>query len=221
MNYFTPDFSKFFKDLAKNNNREWFHENKKRYEQSVKTPFHTFLGDLISEVQKQDKELALEPKDATMRINRDIRFSKDKTPYNLHYTCVVSQGGRKDKSIPGIYLRFSPEGLWLMGGCYNLDKGQLLNVRKAIAANPAKFRKVISDKEFVKEFGEIKGEAHKRVPPEFKEAASNESLILNKQFYFVKELPSDLIVSDQLMKTIMDLWHKARPVNEYLTKSMK
>ena len=106
MKYFTSDFVEFFKDLAKNNQKEWFHENKKRYEASIKNPFTLFLKDLIAEIQKFDSELHIEPKDCILRINRDVRFSKDKTPYNLHYTAFISKGGKKDKSIPGFFLRF-------------------------------------------------------------------------------------------------------------------
>lgn len=117
MKYFTDDFAKFFKDLAKNNHKEWFHENKKRYESSVKYPFTLFLKDLITEIQKFGTALDIEPKDCILRINKDIRFSKDKTPYNLHYTAFISKDGKKDKSIPGLFLRFSPEEIGIMACC--------------------------------------------------------------------------------------------------------
>jgi uncharacterized protein (TIGR02453 family) len=125
MKYFTSDFVEFFKDLAKNNHKEWFHQNKKRYELSVKNPFTLFLNDLITEIKKYDTTLEIEPKDCILRINKDIRFSKDKTPYNLHYTAFISKGGKKDKSIPGLFLRVSPEEIGIMAGCFGVSKEQL------------------------------------------------------------------------------------------------
>ena len=115
MQYFTEDFINFFKELAANNHKEWFHENKKRYESSVKKPFTVFVGKMIEEIQKVDADLMIEPKDCILRINRDIRFSKDKTPYNLHYTAFISRGGKKDKSIPGFFYSIFAGNGWDYG----------------------------------------------------------------------------------------------------------
>ncbi|HNR54889.1 MAG TPA: DUF2461 family protein, partial [Flavobacteriales bacterium] len=84
MAWFTNDFNDFFKDLAKNNNKEWFDANRKRYEASVKEPFTAFVAEAIKRIGKHDKAVRIEPKEAIFRINRDIRFSKDKTPYKLN-----------------------------------------------------------------------------------------------------------------------------------------
>jgi len=140
MSYFNDDFINFFKDLAANNNKEWFHANKKRYASNVKKPFENFLCDLIAEIQKHDPTVQVEPKHCMGRINRDIRFSADKTPYNLHYTAFVSRVGKKDKSVPGIYLRFSPESIGVMAGSHGLDKDQLNNVRTSIKNNLSEFQ---------------------------------------------------------------------------------
>ena len=102
MQYFTQDYLDFFTELHQNDHKEWFHSQKKRYEISVKAPFERFIGDLIDRTQEHDPALQITAKECILRINRDIRFSKDKTPYNLHRRAFVSQGGRKDKSIPGI-----------------------------------------------------------------------------------------------------------------------
>ena len=81
MAWFTSDFNTFFKDLARNNNKEWFDANRKRYEASMKQPFESFTTEVIKRVAKHDKSVKIGPKEAIFRINRDIRFSKDKTPY--------------------------------------------------------------------------------------------------------------------------------------------
>jgi len=83
MTYFTEDFIQFFNDLEKNNNQEWFHNHQKSYETNVKKPMQRLLTDLIAELQKYDIEIDVDPKKCIGRINRDIRFSKDKTPYNV------------------------------------------------------------------------------------------------------------------------------------------
>ncbi|WP_299433472.1 DUF2461 domain-containing protein [uncultured Aquimarina sp.] len=221
MQYFTDDFIDFFEELSKNNHKEWFHANKKRYEASVKKPFEVFIGKMIQEIQKYDPKLEIEPKDCILRINKDIRFSKEKSPYNLHYTAFVSRGGRKDKSVPGMFLRFSPEMVGVMGGCFGISKEQLHNVRTKIDRDPAAFRKLIEDSDFVQKFGEIKGRALKRIPKEWKEAYKKEPLIANKQFYFVGEEAPSLITSESLIEELMNYWKVMHPVNEYLTKAIQ
>lgn len=221
MQYFTPDFVDFFKDLAANNHKEWFHANKKRYETSVKKPFSAFVEVLIAEIQKHDPELQVEVKDCLSRINRDIRFSKDKTPYNLNCTAFVSRGGKKDKSIPGIFLRFSPEEVGIMIGCFGLSKEQLLGVRTTIQNDLPKFQAVYSDPGLAGKFGVLKGEEHKRIPPEFKDTHAVEPLIARKQFYMVALKDPGLLSQEGLLEEIMDHWHTARPLNEYLMEAIQ
>ncbi|WP_111307221.1 DUF2461 domain-containing protein [Confluentibacter sediminis] len=221
MKYFTPDFVEFFMDLAKNNHKDWFHENKKRYELSVKKPFTLFLTDLITEIQKFDPTLAIESKDCILRINKDIRFSKDKTPYNLYYTAFISAGGKNDKSIPGLFLRFSPEEIGIMAGCYGVSATQLLGIRNTIQADIAIFKKLYTDKKLIDKFGSIQGEELKRIPKEFQATYEKEPLIAKKQFYVVAMREPELLTSDHLINEIMLYWHTARPFNDYLTKAIK
>ncbi len=220
MQYFTKDFIDFFKELAKNNHKDWFHANKKRYETSVKKPFEVFVGKMITEIQQWDPDLQVEPKNCMLRINRDIRFSKDKSPYNLHYTAFISKVGRKDKSIPGFFLRFSPEMIGIMGGCFGPSKEQLEKIRARISEDPTSFRKLIENKDFIQKFGGIKGETMKRIPKEWQEAHAKEPLIANKQFYFVAEETPDLIISASLVDHLMEYWKIMQPVNKYLTKAI-
>ncbi|MDY8137096.1 DUF2461 domain-containing protein [Aquimarina sp. 2201CG5-10] len=218
MQYFTEDFLSFFKELAQNNHKDWFHANKKRYESSIKKPFERFIGDMITSIQKYDSELQIEPKNCILRINKDIRFSKDKSPYNLHYTAFISRAGRKDKSIPGIFLRFSPEMIGIMGGCFGPSKEQLYNIRSAISKDSSTIKSLLSNEGFIEKFGEIRGETMKRIPKEWQEACIKEPLITNKQFYFVAEETPDLITKESLLDTLMDYWLVMRPLNDYLTK---
>ncbi len=221
MQYFTKDFLDFFKELSANNHKDWFHENKKRYVRSIKDPFLKFLQDLFDEIRKHDSKFKVEAKDCIARINRDIRFSKDKTPYNVHYTGFASRGGKKNKDIPGIFLRFGPEETGIMGGCYMPPKEQLYGIRKTISSDIPKFRKLIQEKEFVAKFGSIVGDEHKRIPPEFKEAHEKEPLIAKKQLYYVAQREAELVLSENLIEEIMSYWHTARPINEYFTKAIR
>lgn len=221
MQYFTTDFLDFFKELAANNHKEWFHQNKKRYESSVKKPFLAFLNDLFEEIQKYDPAFKVEAKDCIARINRDIRFAKDKTPYNVYYTAFAGRGGKKNKDIPGIFLRFGHEETGIMGGCYMPDKKQLQEIRSAIATDIPKFRKLIEAKDFVAKFGAIVGDEHKRIPLEFRTVHAKEPMIAKKQLYFMAQREPELILSEDLITEIMVYWHTAKPINEFLLKAIQ
>lgn len=220
MAFFTTDYIDFFNDLEQNNNKEWFHLNKKRYEKSVKEPFKRFTQALIDEIQQHDSRILIEPKHAMSRINRDIRFSKDKTPYNLHLNVFIAPNGKKDPDNAMFAIRLSTTMVGVMGGMYQLNKEQLSNFRSILANDGSDFRALLDAKEFSTHFPEILGEKMKRIPKELKEEVEKEPLILLKQFYFMKELPVSLINSEDLMEELMKLYLIMKPVNDCLTRMM-
>lgn len=221
MAWFTDDFNKFFKDLAKNNNKDWFDANRKRYEASVKEPFAAFVAEAIKRVGKHDKAVRLDPKEAIFRINKDIRFSKDKTPYKLEASAIISPAGRKDHSVPGIYFALGPEAVKFYGGCYQPGKDQLLAIRTAILRDGKGFRKAIEGKAFKTLFGAVQGEVNKVLPPEFKAAVVKEPLIANKQFYVGAEKPAKLVTDPKLMDHLMDHYLAMCPLNVWLAGALK
>jgi len=221
MAYLTKDFIKFFQDLEKNNHKLWFDQARKRYESSVKIPFTKLIDEMIGRINADDPTISITAKDAVMRINRDIRFSQDKTPYNCHYGAIISSAGRKDKSIPGIFYRFSAEKIEIYGGAYGIDKHQLQNIRKYIQNNLDQFNKVIQQKLFKETFGEILGEKNKRVPPEFHPLLDKQPLIANKQFYYGTEIPAKYITEDQLPDILMSHWYAGNPVRKFLLEALK
>jgi len=150
MSYFTQDFLDFFGELSKNNNREWFTENKKRYELSVKKPFEDFVQDMIYRIHEDDETLMVTPKESIFRIYRDIRFSKDKTPYKTHVSAVIGNGGRKNTTDPGVYLELSSNHLRFYSGIYQLSKDQLENTRTFLSSNLDDFNSLLKDKSFKK-----------------------------------------------------------------------
>lgn len=221
MAWFTNDFNDFFKDLAKNNNKEWFDANRKRYEASVKEPFTAFVAEAIKRIGKHDKAVRIEPKEAIFRINRDIRFSKDKTPYKLNASAIISPAGRKDHATPGIYFELGPESVKFYGGAYQPEKDQLERIRTAIMRDPKGFRKTIENKAFTALFDGVLGEANKVLPNEFKEAAMKEPLMANKQFYVGAERSPKLVTDPKLMDQMMDHYLAMRPFNAWLAAAMR
>lgn len=220
MAYFSQDFIDFFTELSKNNHKDWFDQNRKRYENVVKKPFKAFVEEMIVRVNEQDPEVQIEAKNAIFRINRDIRFSKDKTPYKTNVSAIVSKGGRKDKTTPGLYFELSPEKLRIYGGVYMADKDQLQFLREEIAGNLDKFHKIIHHKDFVSHYGKVLGEASKRIPKNLKEAAEKEALILNKQFYYFAELAPETVLKEDLPDIIMKYYHAGKPMMDFLKRAL-
>ncbi|MEZ5038643.1 MAG: DUF2461 domain-containing protein [Saprospiraceae bacterium] len=221
MTFFTEDFNAFFKDLAKNNHKEWFNAHKKRYEMSVKLPFEAFISEMLRRIQKEDPRVNIEAKEAILRINRDIRFAKDKTPYNLHQTAFLSAGGRKHKEIPGFFLRLSPEMVGIMAGAYHPSNEELQKIRYNITNNDFEITEILNNKSFKEKYTTLKGEQSKRIPSEFKAAAIKQPLVANKQFYVMAELSPDLITADDLADQLMTYYHAAKPLNDFLINVMK
>ena len=220
MPYFTKETLGLLKKLKKNNNREWFNENKPEYIKYVKEPFEVFIGDLIEGLSPFIEDLAITPKDAIFRIYRDVRFSKDKTPYKTKISAVVSPGGRKNRTMPGLYLEITPDDMRIYSGLYELDVKALFSVRSHISGNLDEFNKLISNTKFVKTFTEIKGDKNKRIPKEFDEDALKQPLLYNKQFYFFTSLPAKTIYEEGLIKKITDTYAIAQPVSEFLYEGL-
>jgi len=187
MSYFSQDFVDFFTELSKNNNTTWFHANKKRYEQSVKEPFEDFVAEIISRMQKEDPGIQIMPKEAIFRINKDLRFSRDKRPYKQWVSAVVTRGGKKGKDYPGIFFHIGVDGISVGGGMHRIETADIVKVRTAISQNMSEFAALVHDKEFKKKFGELKGERNKVVQPEFKKDMEKQPLIANKAFYFMAQ----------------------------------
>ncbi|HMS66631.1 MAG TPA: DUF2461 domain-containing protein [Saprospiraceae bacterium] len=220
MKFFTEDFQNFFKDLSQNNHTNWFHAHKNEYETHVKKPFEQLIGDLISEISKHEDLGNITIKDCILRINKDIRFSKDKSPYNTHVTAFISKGGGKDKSIPGLFLRLSTESIGIMGGCFGPDKTQIDQIRKFIQDNLSSFQSINSSPAFISKYGKIQGESLKRIPEDLVDIAQTEPLILNKQWYFVTEMDASFLQNPKLFSEIMECYHTAKPINDFLTKAI-
>jgi len=214
--YFTSEFTQFFKGLAANNHRDWFNDNRKMYENQVKKPFQGLVADLIDATNS-----TLQVKDAVFRINRDIRFSKDKTPYQLHVSAVISNGGRKNMQIPGLYIHLSALEHHLGGGMYMPDKENLMKIRKAIIDDPSAFDKLLAEKRFTSLFATVMGEKNKILPKEIKKEGANLPWVFNKQFYFMAEYRDESVpLREDLLSFILQHHEAGSALNSFFVKAM-
>ena len=217
----TKEYFDFFAELEKNNNKEWFDANRKRYEKHVKVPFKKLVEQVITEVAFVDDSIAaLEAKNAIFRINRDIRFSNDKTPYKTQMSAIISPIGKKDKTNPGLYFEIDRSGINVYGGTYMPDKDQLLNIRTNIAEDMDGFHAALSNPEFVAHYGGFaESDKHKRLSKELQPAAAEEPLIFNKAFYFVSREEIDLD-DPRVVDIIMIKYLAAKPVSDWLKNAI-
>lgn len=214
-------YAAFFKGLEKNNNRDWFQENKKSYENDVKKPFLSLLDSLIPHLVEFDGQISGEPKDALFRINRDIRFAKDKTPYNILMKAGFAPGGKKS-FLPGYYLGISYDTIHVGGGLFNLKSPELKLVRDRITEYPDDFVDVISNPDFVNKFGELKGERAKRLDVKYQSVLEKTDFILNKQFYAMAEIDlTGYFDSKKILDVITSYFKTINPLNQFLKEAFK
>lgn len=213
MSIFNADYLLFFQELAQNNHKEWFDLNRSRYEDNVKVPFRAFTQLAIDAMAMEDAAFSdLLAKDCVFRINRDVRFSKDKNPYKLMCSALIAPNGKKSKASNGIYFEFSPEHVRFYGGVYEIDKEDMYAVREGIMQNPREFSSLLEAKDFKSVFGKIHGEKNKILPAEFKNAAIDEPLIFNKQWYFFVEYPASDLLKNNLLDQLIRAYLTARPL---------
>ena len=142
----------FLTALKKNNNKDWFDKNKEKY-LAAKKNVEEFTDELIASISKFDKSIAgLTYKDCVFRIYRDIRFSKDKTPYKTNMGASISAGGKKDMK-GGYYIHIDPASSFLAGGMWMPPSDQLKKIRQEIDYNGKQLHKILDNKDFKKLFG--------------------------------------------------------------------
>jgi len=220
MAWFTKDALDFFAELEQNNDRPWFEKNKKRYEDSVKKPMEAFAAEMIGRMQKLDPEISMLPKDAVFRIYRDIRFSKDKTPYKTNAGMSISCRGKTDFARPGMYFHMDARSMGVASGFYMPEPPQIHAIRAHIAANLGEFERLLEDAKFKKTFGTIAGERNKVLPAELRDAAAKQPVIFNKQFYYWGEHDGEEVLRDDLPDFLMKHVEAAQPMNRFLAAAL-
>ncbi len=142
--YITPELFTFFRELKQNNNREWFEAHKSRYEKQVREPLLRFISDFglrLAEISPHYVADARKSGGSLFRINRDIRFSKDKLPYKTHAGVQFRHESGKDAHAPGFYLHLEPDGVFVGVGLWQPDAPALSKIRDAIVAHPERWQR--------------------------------------------------------------------------------
>jgi uncharacterized protein (TIGR02453 family) len=167
--HFTPKLFRFLRDLTRNNNKLWFEENKERYREDVRDPFLDFIADFAPRLRKINPYFIADPRPlggSLFRIYRDVRFSRDKTPYKTMAAAQFNHEKGKNVHAPGFYLHLEPGEVFAGAGIWHPDAKTAYEIRNAIANNPAKFKRVLSAKAF-KQYCTITGDKLIRPPKGF------------------------------------------------------
>lgn len=205
----------FLKKLTKNNNREWFNENKNLYTESQGNMI-VFLEDLINEMGEFDQDLAkLDAKKALFRIYRDTRFSKDKIPYKTNFGASLGMGKGSQKG--GYYLHTEPGKSFLAGGIYMPESSVLKDVRKEISLYGDDFLKIINNKDFKKYFPELdQADKLKKVPQGFEKEDPMGELLKLKSFIVVYNLKDEEVLDKSAVKNMTEIFKVMKPFNDFL-----
>jgi uncharacterized protein (TIGR02453 family) len=208
----------FLRKLKKNNKREWFNANKQLYE-DAKYDFEKFAGDMIDVICKFDKSLmGLDPKDCMFRIYRDVRFSKDKSPYKKNMGAVMYEGGRNSTKA-GYYFHLAPGGCFFAGGMHMPGPDQLLLIRQAIYGRFKEFQKILNDKEYKKYFDGIEGEKLKTAPKGFPKDHPSTEYLKYKGFIAYSEIEDTKVLSKSFTDIASKVFKAMKPLLDFLNKS--
>lgn len=210
------DTLRFLKQLKKNNNKPWFEENRDRYEAAKKNVLELAATFLQILTEKDIRYAELDPKKCLFRINRDIRFSKDKTPYKTHMGLYFNPGGKKDDG-PGYYLHIGADELFFAAGIWMPPPEQLKAIRQEIDYNWKDFKKIIDQKTFKDLFGTMNTEEKLQRPPKGYEE-TNPAIEYLKLKSFTISGPVPELAEDQNAATrqLKKLSVTARPFLEFL-----
>jgi len=208
---------RFLRLLKRNNNREWFNKNKHLYE-DAKKDFEIFVDSLIHRLSDFDPTLiGLQAKDCTFRIYKDIRFSKDKTPYKTNMGAAINEGGRK-MPIPGYYFHLQPGDCFLAGGLYMPTPDRLLSVRKSIATSKGKFRRILNSKDY-KKYWQLWEDKLKTAPKGFPKDHPDVDLLKYKSFIAFHNISDELVLSPKLMDCSIKAFKTIKPLIEFLKEA--
>jgi uncharacterized protein (TIGR02453 family) len=211
----------FLKKLSRNNNREWFEKNKPSYLE-IKNEFELFVADLLHEMIGIDESLAgLDPKKLVFRIYRDIRFSKDKTPYKTHLSAGLSASG-KGTGVPGYYLQIEPGNKsMLAAGLYLPSPENLAKVRQEIDYNGQRLNAIIKDKTFKKTFGKFWDEDKlKTMPKGYAKDHPHVEFLKLKSFLVLHYFADSDVMDKKFLNKLIQAMKSAKPLNDFLMEGL-
>jgi uncharacterized protein (TIGR02453 family) len=214
------DLTQFLAELSENNNRAWFVMNKPRYD-ILRAEFLELVTDLIREIAKFDPAVAdCNPKKALFRINRDMRFSREKIPYKTHFSAAITASGLKKPSQgggPAYYFHIDEKGLLLFaGGEYMPPSDRLRAIRQRIIDDPDGFAKLLKNRKLKQTYGDLQQEGKLTRPPKGYDAdLPHIEYIKLKSFIVWQEIPA-MKITDSLEKTVLAGFRDAWPLVEWL-----
>jgi uncharacterized protein (TIGR02453 family) len=214
----TPDLKPvltFLSGLQKNNNKTWFEQHRPEYEKA-RGQFIDLVDQLILGFGAQEDLKGLSAIDCVMRIYRDIRFSKDKTPYKINMAASIAPGGKKSTRL-GYYLHLEPHNQSMVaGGLHMPESAQLNKFRAAVARDSRKFKSIVEDRSFKQYFGEIGGEKLKTAPQGYDRDHPEIELLRLKEIVAVHRLPDAEVLASDFTAHVIKSFKAMQPFLEYL-----
>ena len=212
--YFTRDTFRFLKELAANNRRDWFADNKARYEEHVKDPALRFIQDFAPHLAKVSPHFHAGPR-SLFRIHRDTRFSKDKQPYKTHTGIQFRHDAGKDVHAPGYYLHIEPGGVFVGLGLWHPDGPTLRKIREAIVEKPDGWKKATRGKKFTATY-EMAGDRLSRPPKGFDPEHPLVEELKWKDFIGSRDLDEDFVTSPHLPRELARTFAAGSPLMAFL-----
>jgi uncharacterized protein (TIGR02453 family) len=216
---FTSESFRFLKELARNNNKSWFTANKTRYETAVRDPSFAFVRAAGPKLASLSKHLVADPRPvggSVMRIYRDIRFSRDKSPYKtavgIHFPHEGTGG--EEEHLPGYFLHLAPGDSWVHAGMWMPEPARLQQVRKAIVGRSADWKKVRAA------VPAIEGEQLKRPPPGFDPASPFIEDLKRKGFTAGRRIPDAMVTRANFPDQFVGVCRSLDPLNRFLSRAI-
>ncbi len=220
---FGKDFFKFFNDLKKNNNRDWFKLNKPRYLESVVEPMGKYIVSIAPHLQRISPHYKADPRPhggSMFRIYRDTRFSNDKTPYKTHAACHFRHEAGRDAHAPGFYLHIETDRISMGGGIWLPPSKQLGMIREFISDNPSAWAK-LTGSPTIKRMGGIQGDSLKRPPRGYDPGSKHIEDLKRKSFYLMTEADAELALSPALVTESARVFRSAAKLNHFINDALE
>lgn len=217
-NFLSPALD-FLSELEQHNQRDWFEQNRPAYE-AARGRFETFVDEVIDRLRAFEDLGPLTARDCTMRIFRDVRFSKDKSPYRTNMAASMARGGRHSARIP-YYLHLQPHDQSMVAsGLYMPTPEQLIRFRERIDENPAPFKAILTDERFRQFFGEIGGERLKKAPAGYPRDHPELDLLRLKQVLVSHALPDSEMTAPDAAEQVVEVFSAMKPLVDYLNEQV-
>ncbi len=204
----------FVRALKRNNNRDWFQAHRDDYE-VARAHFEDFVAALLHELSRTEPLTGVSPRDCIFRINRDLRFSKDKTPYKPYMSAYIAPGGRKSRRM-GYYVHIEPGNTMLAGGLHEPDPHQLASWRAAIDRDPRPFKRIAAAAAFRRTFGEVRGERLKTVPRGYPRDHPEADLLRLKSITVIRQIPDAQVIAPTFLHETLKTFKAMKPFLKYL-----